>query len=407
MYKPFVKTRVIFDLEGMPEEWFTERVLLCVPRFAWMLSRTLLTGYGFRDVTFSTGYTTGGYFAPVASEMDTIEASISEYLAEDSLMCEDIADAINNLTIVVQQGQACDTSCGSGGSSGAGTTAPPPAEFHDDDPLIFPEGFPDRDAYDLAKCAAANAIIASMKEDLQFLLTADIVTLTATSLAVAFLTPIPFDDILVFVGFLVAIFLQAILATSAQNVIDYIDANAEALVCLLFRADTATEALDNLEDNFTGNLPSVEATLANFFITFEVVNSLFQKSTILQNSSATMDVDCENDCLECEPVTEIGVDNGDGDWDTEFFGAATDPPGQNVIKFSFLSGATGCVANNVLIVPTNINSTPGPGLQGYQLYDVNDALIYDNAAVPPSTNGVHLVVVQSNTVGAIQVSWTT
>lgn len=294
-YQEFEKTRVIFDLVDMPTGWYTEDVIICLPRFAWMLARTLTKGYGLRYANYAAEYATGGYYEPTPETYDKIDGSIAKFLEADDMTCN-LEQALLAIASAITAAAACETTCGGTGSYGAGTIAPPASSFVDDYSTTYPAGFDDRAEYDVAKCSAANAIIAGIREDCVWLKTADLVTLTATFLVATFLTPIPLDDILVFVGFLVSIFLQALLVATAQAVIDLIDAEPEALVCLLVDSATASDALANLTAFFDDELTSIAATMANYFVTTEAINSLFSKSTTMQESGRTMSVDCAVDC---------------------------------------------------------------------------------------------------------------
>lgn len=313
----FNKSRVIYDLSLIDPADFTDNVIICMSRFSWQVARTMLRGYGLRPTNYAVSYSEAGYETPSEAVFDLIDATISEFLGEDDMSCdlEDalllIASAIDSLEGAIVSTGSCDTTCGEGGSFGAGTTGKPSSEFEDDGQNTFPPGFNNRGEYEAYKCDVANAIIASIQADATWLLTANIVTLTATAMVAAFLTPIPFDDILVLVGVAVALVAQGLLAGAAQEIINYITANAETLVCILFDAADASEAETNLENNFSAGLGITASTIVGSMINSDNMNPLFEKDTLFENNGATMSVDCVNCSGVCTNVIGVKVsDNG-------------------------------------------------------------------------------------------------
>lgn len=289
----YQKTRVVFDLEGMPEEDFTQPVILCLPRFAWLAARTFLRGYGLRAVNYATSYTEAGYNQPDPAVFDQIDASISEFLGGTD-MTNEILTGLAAIALSIDNLAGVNAACCSGGSFGAGSTAPPNAGFVDDGSTTFPPGFTDRPEYIAAKCAAANYIIASIRADMEFIKTVDIIALTTTALVASLLTPVPFDDILALLGFVVALAAQGFLISIAQEVIDFIDANAEELVCTLFKANDSITAETLLQGTFDASTSTSASLMADFYINSEAMNSLFELSTTVQGGSLTMGVDCDN-----------------------------------------------------------------------------------------------------------------
>ena len=75
-------------------------VIICVPRFGWMLARTLVAAYGRRDTTYSTAYRDGGYVTPNDGQMDDIKASIAEFLEADD-MCKELSEGLEAIAAAI------------------------------------------------------------------------------------------------------------------------------------------------------------------------------------------------------------------------------------------------------------------------------------------------------------------
>lgn len=291
----FNETRVIFDLQSTVEADYTDQVLLCMPKVVWQIARSLIRGYGLRPINYAVAYGMAGYEMPDEATFDKLDDAISQFLGEDD-MCTNLSDGLADIVSAIDALTATQASCCEGGSFGAGPTGGPLDTFLDDGSTTYPAGFNNRAEYEVAKCIAANAIIGSFRADMLWVQAGNIASFVGTILVAALFTPIPFDDILALAGFLVAALLQGILFDAAQEIIDYIDANAEMLVCILYSSDTAQAAETQLEDTFTANLGVVADGLVQYWINADSLNSLFQKSNQVQSSGTTMNIDCD-DCV--------------------------------------------------------------------------------------------------------------
>ena len=291
-------------MQGYDPADFTEHVLLCVPRFAWYVARGFLADYGTRPINYSVQYSEQGYWSPDAALFDQIDASISEFLGAKD-MCQDltqamdnIAEALTNINNTLVASSECNTSCGSGGSNGAGTTNPPPSTFEDDG-ASFPPEFDSVEEYRTYKCGAANLYIDQILTDLSYVETAGIGALAASALVVAFLTPIPFDDILILSATALAFAAQGILTSAAINIQAAINADKTGYVCEIYNAETAQIAYDNLRAKIDaeGSLNGSEKLLGKYFVNFEALNTLFDYSSLTAQQTNPGGVDCA-DC-EC------------------------------------------------------------------------------------------------------------
>ena len=73
----YSSTRVVYDLTNTNPSEFTDKVLICVPTFAWRVARRFLANYGLRAVNYATSFDDGGYETPDDAQFDDIDASIS------------------------------------------------------------------------------------------------------------------------------------------------------------------------------------------------------------------------------------------------------------------------------------------------------------------------------------------
>jgi len=302
MLRSFSNTRVLADFEAF-EESLAEGVVICTNEGVLGIIRVLIRSYGLRAANWVTSYTDAGYIGPDETQFDLIDSEISKFLEEtnDMSFCSDLTTAFNNLAASFQAG-CCGT-----GSFGAGQNEPP-ASSQPDEEGDFPDEFDTYAEYRAYKCDVANRIIEGIKEDMVWLAAGTLITLTATGLVLALLTPIPGDEILALVGFVVALLLQGVLTGTATAVADEIDTQREILVCLLYDAVTATAAKAAVSSFMAGLLTSTETALFNSVWTFASVNALFGKDLLLEMSPLPDAVSCDLCTSECELVIPTSGD---------------------------------------------------------------------------------------------------
>lgn len=412
MLRTFSNTRVLIEYDAF-ESALGEGVLICTNQGVLNALRVLIRSYGLREANWATAYSSAGYVSVSEAQFDLIDSEISQFLEETNEMafCTDITEALE--TIANNMGTAgCE--CGSSGAGGSAETPSTNQPGVPGNPLPgdeVPAGFADYAEYNAYKCDIAEWIVQQVESDLTWWQGANFVTITVAAFTAGLLTPIPGDELIAGLGLLVALALQGVTVAAVGNMIDAIDNNREAFLCAMYDAGNAAESSSNLATEIDTAIdgettaiyaPLLKTILGDMFNATNV-NRLYVRWDEKADSLPTGDC---SDC-SCMPVTQIGTETDPGEWDTEFWSPATDPPGKNVVNVKFMSGGV-CEVNDLLIVPTNINPTPGsPGVKGYQLYDDAMSLIYDSDTVPPSTDGVHTLVVQSNTAGSIDVTWTT
>lgn len=226
--------------------------------------------------------------------------------------------------------------CDNKGSRGQGQTAPPFSPITPGDPETDPppDGFEEWEEFNLQKCAIAWDIIEKLELDLGEMAIINIGNLgisgLAAILALAFATPIPFDDIVAIAALLLAVAAEIIITTTLSIVND----NEEVLTCGLFSGTDAQSSRTMFLSEFdilatAGIADPVQRfaceTLIRYMVGSAVVNRLYTKDlTRVWN---------ERDCSMCGPawwscaigtvithtndtVDILGVDLGDFDYTT-------------------------------------------------------------------------------------------
>lgn len=294
MLRGFSNTRVLIDFEAFEND-LSEGVLVCTNLGVLNAIRVLVRSYGLREANWVTAYSNAGYIGPSAEQFDIIDSEISAFLGDtdDMTFCEDLVNAFNNLSASFQAG------CCGNGSFGAGQNEPA-ASTQVDSEGDFPPEFDTYAEYRAYKCDVANRIIEGIREDMEWLAAGTLVTLVASGLVASLFTPIPFDDILLLVGFVVSLLLQGVLAGTALAVDTTIDTERQTLVCLLYDATDATDAKTIVTSYMASLLTATEMALFASVWTFASVNALFGKDLLLEASPLPDAVSCAGCTSECE-----------------------------------------------------------------------------------------------------------
>lgn len=413
MDRNFVRTRVLIDYNTFLAAKGSYG-LVCVDYGLLGAIRVLLRTYGLRRANWVTAYSEAGYTDVTDAEMDIIDAAIGEFMEEtnDMSTCNDFVSALQDIANAIASQQGCG--CGAGG---AGSTDPPPSTEQPGQPGnpgggdSVPEGFASYAEYNAYKCDVAEWIVQQVETDLLWWGSASWTTLALTAFIAAMVTPIPGDEVVILLGWLVSLAIQGVATAGVVAMQDAVDNNRDDFVCALYSGGNAEESktqvdsvIDSAIDGETSALyaPLLKSILETMF-NQDNINRLYDKWVEKIPTLPTGTCDCGI----CAPVTVVGTDNEDGTWNTVFYAPAVDPPGQNVISITFKADGANCDVDAVVITPTNINPNSGGTFKGYQLYDISDTLIYNSDSVPPSTDAVHRIVIQSGTAGSAAISYTT
>lgn len=294
---------------------FTDRVILCVPKFAWRVARSFLSQQGQWKSTYSMEHHNEWYETPDETEFDQIRASVDEFLAGDDMSC-DIVAALEELTgyVAAIADKDCPTPCPpaltQGGSGGSGYSEDGPVDYTDDG-TNPPNPFEEYSLYDAYKCQVAKLIVQQLEADLEYLKNLAVTEITATVIGFVLMTPIPFDDIAVLVGVLVTWALEEVLDDIIDAILAELGVSSDDLICALYLAVDAPDAVRAMDDWASDNLSNLGAWLVSFFSNNNNANRLFTQVNALLPA---------NDCQSCtEPEQEEGYWDfriSEWDWDT-------------------------------------------------------------------------------------------
>lgn len=361
-FERYSNTRVLIGLTEFLED-IGESTLICVNKGVLGALRVLIRSYGLRQINWVDTHTLAGYTTPSPANFDIIDEKISEFLEETNMTtCDDLVTALQSIAASLAEG-CCQTGQEGRGSRGTdGADSPETGSF--DDGSNVPPGFPDRPAYEVYKCNQANLIFSDWLDDTGWLKLGTISTLIASSLVVALLTPIPGDEILLFLGLALTLLAQGLLVGVAANIITAVTADQNNLVCNMYNAFDVDAARTFIETWASSNLTAIEEQFFLFFLSNDALNRLFVYNAADSNRMPGMTpTDCD-DCASC---------------DQRIFTRGAEP-----VPFTMTSEWTG--GNTQIIVYFNTNSasptdTCGPEVKGIPTFNFGSAdhfILWDN-----------------------------
>jgi len=87
-YRKYYNNREIIKLDLVQNEDYTDNVILCVPKFAYDVARSMLAHYGKFRTSYAVSYGDQFYELPDDTLFDTIEASIDLFLGSRDMSCD-------------------------------------------------------------------------------------------------------------------------------------------------------------------------------------------------------------------------------------------------------------------------------------------------------------------------------
>ena len=87
-YRKYYNKREIIKLDLVGPTDYTDNVILCVPKFAYDVARSMLAHYGKFRTSYAASYGELFYQLPDDSQFDTIEASIDLFLGSRDMSCD-------------------------------------------------------------------------------------------------------------------------------------------------------------------------------------------------------------------------------------------------------------------------------------------------------------------------------
>lgn len=330
----------------------------------------------------------------------------------------ELAEAISSLGTSIRSGGGCVVA-GQTGTVGAGGVSQEPSAFIDDGISTFPTGYPDRPEYEDYKCGMAEDARAKWESDISNAKILNLVGLTLSGVlfqlgavgAVAFATPIPFDDLIVLAGAMLAIVALLVdLATALQQAQDYVNAFD---LCIWYDASDVTEAIDDTHSDIDAQTFPITDTqvkdILKAFISTDMLNPLFEEKPEGADYSGVGD--CSG-CGACEPIKALELSGGgfatitevtpdtvydiEAAWNTltsrweAVWGLNTNddqnPP----------ASWCGPERNASVVVLSGTVSHPGP--PDWRIFDQLGATVYSSNTIPPGdVCGAVWVVVSSTT----------
>lgn len=249
-----------------------------------------------------------------------------------------LADRVANLNFCCNDGPGPGVT--GGGTGGSGGTAEPPSEVDDGDTSgTPPEGFDTWQEYFSNKCASATWIVNQWQADLERAQQINFyagmtLTVVIRLLALALLTPIPGDEVVLMAATVIAA-IGAGLINSTLEALEAVLTGFEAeLVCSLYEATSVESARSGAYGIFDTAVndpnPLVEnwaKSLTRHWLTNDNLNRLFEKSET-ENYPPGDCSECEQDVfITVEPDTDLPAA------DVSYTGTAIAPKsGFNVIR---------------------------------------------------------------------------
>ncbi len=241
MRRKYYKKRQIIDVTDFGTIDFDEQILICVPKFAWIVARSYLSLQAQWLSSYAVEYFLNGYTPPSPAQMDIIQANLAEFLAEVDMSC-DLEEGLQNIADQLSELVAKDCSvqlaC-SVGSGGAGGVEAPGVPYQDVgvDP---PFGFGTYGEYEAFKCAVAQMIADELKADLEYIKDLALFEITTFVLAATLISPIPGDEVAALVAALFVYIAEATFDAVLSEIIAAIvgdDVDLDSILLVIGGAD--------------------------------------------------------------------------------------------------------------------------------------------------------------------------
>ncbi len=293
--------RQVIDVSDFETIDFEEDILLCVPRFAWIVARSFLSVQASWISSYAVEHFSSGYETPTTEQKDIIDANLARFLEETDMSCDleaVLEQMVDQLSIIAQKDCSVTLSCAQG-SSGAGGSEAGQSPFEDGgvDP---PYGFADYSAYDAFKCGVAHWMVDQLKADIEYIKGLALFEISAVIFGATLLTPIPGDELGALAGAILVLFLEGALDALMDEIIAAIVGDGDELVCALYLAfDVPTARLEF--NNWTAEFLS---TSAQYILTWwrgnDALNALFEKGNFILPSDS---------CAACADPVDLVFDS--------------------------------------------------------------------------------------------------
>lgn len=304
--KKYYNKRVLIETSRILDPQFSDG-LLCITGAQIEMLRNLMQ-YLKRRSTFVSSYETGYYIAPSEEEWDDLQAIVAD-LEETLMGCEELATALNSIAAqlaCICQAMAtstCQTQPQDEGYDGQQQYDDYVSDVQEDVGDV-PGGFGTWAAWRVAKCKGAQKLVDDVTAatvDIGVRLTSGILITFTLLNGLLLLTVItaPISIVLQLVITLIAVAANYV----ASDVVDWLVANKQDLVCEIYLSDTTSEAHQRItayiSDNWTpGSSDHPTRQMFNYQTLSSIFDGAMRDYTVWEGDYS------ETYCTACEELEE-------------------------------------------------------------------------------------------------------
>lgn len=306
-----------------------ENALVCLPIPALEIARKLIRNRGYWRTTYALEYFDNHYSLPDDTDFHEILAMLDEFMeATTSMDCNDLITELNDIE------QAINALGGSGGcgcGSGGGGATSPPADDTDTGDITAPggtppDGWPDWETYQIAKCDTATFIIQSVLDDVRWWQTVQIATLTLAALSAGMVSILSAFTLTAILAGLLALLAYEI--THLEDVEEQLVDGFDDLVCAILAGTDAQTSMNNyISEMETQMAAKIADPIAEFLVQQllgywadpEFFNLLYADYDEYLGHSIPTGANCEDCGLACDKwQVSVGTWLGGLTFESEF-----------------------------------------------------------------------------------------
>lgn len=294
-----------------------EYALVCVPIPALEIARKMVRDRGYWLTSYAASYEPNSYTLPDAATMDRITAFLDEFLeATTDMDCNDLITELNDIEqAILAGGSSGNCGCGSAG----GPENPPPEETLDTGDVTGPTGTPPAGYlnwthYQGVKCDIAYWLVGNILNDVRWLQTVQIATLTFGGLAAGLVSALSAFTLTGILAILLAILAYEI--TIINDLENIIQTNLDDLVCEAVLGTNTADSISKFKTKINGYIDTAVPdlvsrnllkTLVAYWMDFTGWNLLYATFTEV----SARQIPSGNDCSACGlPCTNFFLQTG-------------------------------------------------------------------------------------------------
>lgn len=282
-----------------------QSALVCVPVPALEIIRGLVRNRGYWRTTYADEYFSSYYTLPDDTTFDTITGFLDLFLeATTNMDCNDLITELDDIgNAITALGASGGCGCG---SSGGGATSP--ADDATDTGDITggtgtpPDGYPDWNTYQLAKCDIAHMIVNNLIADIAWWQVVQIGTLTMAGLAAGMLSILSAFTLTGVMAGLIAILAYEV--TMLEDAEDALTDGLMDLVCAILSGTDSASSQSNFISEMTSQITAAVADPISEFLLIQLLTTWTDSSSfnLLYADYDTFlgtQVPTGNDCGDC------------------------------------------------------------------------------------------------------------